>query len=154
MIEKQPSENKAWFLVADATHGRLLNSGVAGVQRCHVEEVDRIENTWEGHEQGRPSMLAARGTPSSYASRGHEVEEEQQRFAREVAGWLEGQIQRRGIDGVMIFAGPPFLGALRRACGANLGQRCEVKNANLAGLSAAELAGHPLILELTGLGGQ
>ena len=97
-----------------------------------------------GHEHTRPSPLTGKAG-NSYASVGHEVEEERIRFAREVAGWLQEKVRRFGIAHLDLFSPPRFLGAFRKVCSPQLFDRIETHQADLMKLSEAGLAAHPAI---------
>ena len=141
---------RAWVMLADAGCGRLLNCSSAPLDRCHVEEMDWIENTWEGHEHGRPSPRAGKDG-HAYASQDHDNDEDLDRFARELAPWLERQVVDHGFDRLTFFAQPRLLGAFRKERSALLGNCLEDRHGDLVGLDMKQLANHPSIRELVGL---
>lgn len=98
----------------------------------------------EGHERTRPSPLTGR-SGNSYASVGHDAEEELSRYAREVAAWLEEKVRRFGIAHLDLFTPPRFLGTFRKVCRPQLFERIETHQADLMKLSEAGLAAHPAI---------
>lgn len=148
-MENVPRNRRVWVLLCDEGCGRLLSCGPAPLGRCHVEEIDRIENTWEGHEHGRPSPLTGKDG-HAYASLGHYMNERLDRFAREVAAWIEPQIRDHGIDRLSVFMAPRFLGAFRKARSEKIESRFEDHRQELVGLDVGELSDHPSICELVG----
>jgi len=139
--------NRGWFFVVDAGGGRLLQSIAVPPGRLHVEQRASISRRGVEHERSRPSPLTGKAG-NSYASTGHEAEEELQRFAREVAEWLEQKIARYRIGSLALFAPPRFLGALRKTCNPRLASHFDIHQADLAGWSASNLAHHPVVEEL------
>lgn len=146
-----PGNHIAWVMLADAGCGRLLECNSAPLYRCHVEEVDRIENTWEGHEHCRPSPLASKNG-HTYASLGHDSDEDLDRFARELAPWLQRQIADHGIDRLTFFAPPRLLGAFRKERPVQLGNCLEERHGDFVGLDVKQISNHPAIRELVSLG--
>ncbi len=140
----------AWVLLANMRCGRLLKCRSSARARCHVEEIDRVENTWEGHEHGRPSPLAGK-SGHSYASEGHQRDEDLDRFARKVAIWLKPQISDHDIDRLTIFAPPRFLGAFRKIRIVQMDNCLEDRHEDLIDLDAKRLSDHRSIRELVGL---
>jgi protein required for attachment to host cells len=136
-----------WILAADERAGRLLrlDRGASGHARVVVEE--EILDSWQDHEHGRPSPRSGKGG-HTYASRGHEDETRRERFAKEVAVWLERRTERQNIDRIAVFAPPRFLGALRDAWSPRLALRVDEHHGDLAHLGPVELAEHDAILEL------
>ena len=137
-------QQRGWFFVVDAGGGRLLQSIVVPPGRVHIEQRARLVRRKEGHERTRPSPLTGKAG-NSYASVGHEAEEELFRFAREVAAWLQEKVRRFGIAHLDLFSPPRFLGAFRKVCGPQLFDRIETHQAGLMKLSDAGLAAHPAI---------
>ncbi len=144
---KKGKKPETWFVLADAGKSRLLRCTVAPVDRCHVEEFERIESDWEGHEHGRPSPRAAK-SGTTYASQGHENEEDVLRFARQVATWLEGQVESREIERLTLFAPSTFLGAFRKICPTRLTAMIDEEQGGLTGLDNGALSKHPSIRRL------
>lgn len=141
---------RAWVFLADAAHGRLLRCGTVPGERCHVEEIDRIDCTWEGHQHERPTPRIGK-SGHSYASAGHDVDEDLDRFARQVARWLELRMADLGIDRMVTLTPPRFLGAFRKVRSEQLASRLQDRQGDLIGLAASELSNHPSIRELVGL---
>lgn len=142
--------NTAWLFVADAQKGRLLECGVAPLNRCHVEQRAAVKSAWEGHEHHRPSPLAGK-SGHSYASPGHEHEEDLHRFAKQVARWLGQQTAARGIARLLVLAPPRFLGSLRKTVSHHLEVRLELKQGDFTRLTTHQLSQHPVVRGLVGL---
>lgn len=145
-------KKKVWLLLADSNQCRLLCCEVDPNDHCHVEEYETIENQWEGHEQGRPSSRTGK-SGHSYASQGHDDQEQLHRFAHHVGQWLDEQVETLEVDRLTVFAPPRFLGALRKAYTAGVSKRITEKREDLVGLGKGQLSIHPVILELVGLTG-
>lgn len=140
-------ENEIWVFVGDGGGGRLLRCGLAPLDRCHVEEAASIEDRWEGHEHGRPSPRVERSGTGS-APQTHDREEQNNRFAREVATWLDRKVAEHGMADLVVFAPPRFLGVLRKVHGGRLSANVTEQEGDLTGLSTAALARHPAIQAL------
>ena len=143
MKEKTPT----WIFVVDNGRGRLLYGLPVPPERFRLEEDGEIVNGWEEHEHGRPSPRAGK-SGHSYASRGHEDEERMNRFARDVADWLEERTRELDIDRLSLFAPPRFLGALRRTCSSRLAAKVTEHEGDLGYMTCGELARHPAIARL------
>jgi hypothetical protein len=76
---------------------------------------------------------------------GHEHEEEQRRFAREVASWLTQARQNPDAHRVTLFAPARFLGVLRGELVPDA--VTELREAELTHLRPSELASHPSVLQ-------
>lgn len=140
-------ENLVWVFVGDSGGGRLLRCGLAPLARCHVDELEAIRDDWEGHERGRPSLRAGRQGATG-GDENHDRAEQHSRFAREVAAWLARKIGEHGLDRLVVFAPPRFLGALRKARVDRLNGNIEEHEADLTSFSAAALSRHPAIRSL------
>lgn len=138
-----------WFIVVDGGRGRLLRGRMISHGRIHVDEHDSISNHHDEHEHGRPSPRSGRGG-SSYASSGHEGEQQLHRFAKEVTGWIEAKVARHGIERLALFSAPRLLGELRKLYPPGLGERIDEHPADLTQVSTAALARHPAVAELIG----
>ena len=141
------NRNTVWVCAVDAGRGRLLRCEVVPPGRCHVDEQETIDWNWEAHQHGRPSPRAGKNS-NSYASEGHEVEEDLKRFARQAAAWLEQKLDQHQMKELVLFAPPRFLGALRRVCPARLDGCLREHEADLTNHSAGTLSRHPAIQEL------
>jgi protein required for attachment to host cells len=145
MAKKKTSQ--AWIVLADSNKGRLMRCTKTPLDRCNVKELDHIEYTWEGHEHGRPSPRTAK-SGVNYASQGHEAEEDTRRFARRLAEWLEERVESHGIERLVMFSPPSFMGAFRKLCPSRLTEMIEQEKGELTGLDERALAKHPSILRL------
>jgi protein required for attachment to host cells len=140
--------NESWVVLADARRCRLLCCGLTRHDRCHVEEYESFHNTWPGHEHHRPSPLSGK-TGDSYAAQNNEASEDLNRFARQVANWLDHKIDN-GIGSAVLFAPPRFLGALRSVQPDRFSQRVRQQNAEMVHLPIRALSKHPAIRRLVG----
>lgn len=143
-MAKQPS---AWFFVVDAGRGRLLRCSRTRPGRLHVDEEETIENHTEEYEHGRPSPRVGKGG-HSYASEGHESEQQMRRFAKQVVTWIEAGAQKHGIDRVTLFSAPRFLGELRKVYPPMLAASVDERTSDLTQLNEGSLGQHPAIAEL------
>lgn len=166
-----PSDSAEWFAVVDERHARLLRMDVVFGDRPHVAEEARLESRWEDeHQHGRPAMLGrasaglapgpgpGAGPRPSFASRGHEQQEERRRFARDIRGWLDAEGRRRGLAELTVFAAPRVFGDLRdlvdpaaiaagdaAAGDPGRGPAIRLQELELTRLHADELARHPAV---------
>lgn len=141
-VAARPAPREVFVLDARRARRLLLSRTPRG--SLHVEELDRLQESWDEKQHQRPSMLSARGR--SFASTSHEREERRQRFAREVARWL-----RRAVAsgrGIPVLCPTPLLGALRDELGSRLAARLELRACDLGWLNLRELAGHAAIAGL------
>lgn len=138
---------RRWLLVVDQQEGRLLGVGRTPTDHVHLISQGTIRNNWEAHEHGRPSSRSGK-SGHTYASQGHEDETMRDRFAREVAAWLEEQIELLHIDRITVFAPPRFLGALREAWSLTLAERVDEHHGDLASLSVGGVAQHDSVVSL------
>lgn len=137
-----------WIVAADGRRASLYSCRLVPGGRFQALTSRHIENGHEGeHEHHRPSLLG-RGPSASaaqhFAGHGHSDEEEQRRFAREVANWLSNAAREFRMERVAVFAAPRFLGLLRTEMG-DLGGRADLHEGELARLEAGELAEHPAV---------
>jgi protein required for attachment to host cells len=138
---------KRWVAVADERVGRLLRVERTERGGARVAAVNDIRNAWEEHEHGRPSPRAGRNG-HTYASEGHEAETMRDRFAKDLATWLEREAALRSIDEVALFAPPRLLGALRGAWSMGFSDRVRAQRGELAHLPESEIARHRSITRL------
>ena len=139
--------NVHWVLTADEGVGRLLRVERTAPGRAHVAVDDEIHDTWEEHQHGRPSPLSGK-RGHTYASWGHEDETRRERFAKEIAVWLEQRAENLHIARIAVFAPPRFLGALRGAWSPRLAIRVDEHHGDLTHLSPGDLACHDSIIRL------
>jgi protein required for attachment to host cells len=129
---------------ADGRTANLFACTVAPGGRWHCEPRGSIESEWEGyHEHHRPSLLGRGPSPSAaqhFAGTGHDEEEAERRFARDVRAWLG----REAGAHVTVFAAPRMLGLLRRDLG-DAGGRVDLVEGELTRLRAGELVEQPAV---------
>jgi len=141
-------ENQAdqWVLLADTKRARLLRCSLTERGRCRVEESGSIENTRPRRQYGRSSPLW-KNTTTTFGIR--DKDEDWRPFAREVAIWLEREMERLGIRRVHILASCRFLDALHRTRYLRSSrQRLLERRVDLMHLSSDKLAKHPVIRQL------
>jgi hypothetical protein len=137
-----------WFVTADGRRAALFSCHAVPGGRLHVDPLRHVENAHEAeHEHHRPLALG-RGPSANaaqhFAGHGHADEEEQRRFAREVAAWLGDATRELRLDRVEVFAASRFLGLLRDEMG-DLGGKAGLREGELAQLEPGELAEHPAL---------
>ena len=138
---------KLAIITADARRAYLHRCEGERDGRWRIERTATLENPWEDyHEHGRPSLLGRGPTANAaqhFASRGHEQEEEEARFARDIRNWVTHGIGGRESKHAIIFAPPRMLGHLREQL---QGQAdVELLEAELTPLTPAELERHPAV---------
>lgn len=131
-----------WVFVVDAAAGRLLEAEQLVSGRHRLRPRDLLSNPLHEHVMGG---LAEAGTRDKYAPAfaKHADEERERQWARRVAAWLEREIERRGIERLLLCCGPAITGVLRATAGARLAAVARWCARDLAQLSEGELARHP-----------
>ena len=144
-----PTTRTAWVALANAHRGKLLRCECSGSGHPHVQIVETIHYAWEGHEHHRPSPLTGRGG-HDYAGAGHEREEDERRFARQFAEWLDDQLTEHQVQEVNLLIAPAsFLGAFRKVCPSALAHRlAAVEVGDLTNCERSALQAHPRIRPL------
>jgi protein required for attachment to host cells len=135
-IERQ---NRAWFALADAEHGRLLCCSLTDQGTPHVHEYDSLQNTLPQQEHARPT---------SQSGETHNVEDNERRFAGRIVEWLQENARKHAIDHLAIFAAARMLGVLRKATPRLLAGHLEQLKGDLMRLDTGQLAEHPMIRQL------
>ena len=112
------SEPRAIMIVAcDARKATLFHGTLTPPKRIDLGKSELLLSPWtDYHQHDRPSALSRTSTRNAVqqvAGIGHEVEELEQRFAREAAAWITQQRRLVPRAAVAIFAAPRFLGYLR-----------------------------------------
>lgn len=138
--------NEAWVVLADAKRARLIKVAPTPAGRVHVETAGELEDQWEGHEHGRPTMLSHRGPNTGSVAPNHDVDEELTRFARQIRQWAGTQMKDRSIERATLFAPARMLGALRSASGKH--PALDLREGELMPLSNGDLAVHSMIVQL------
>jgi protein required for attachment to host cells len=131
--------NHAWFALADSERCRLLCCRLTMQSKQHVDEYGALEKSVPEHERDRP---ATQGGMT------HDIEEEERRFAGDIAGWLRKKATEHDMSRLVIFAPPRMLGVLRKTPFGPLTGHIEEIKGDLMGLNPDELADHPMVREL------
>lgn len=144
-----------WMVTADSRRASIFACQRTPAGELHMHHLQSLENHHEAeHDRGRPTLVGGaerRGTiarsgahaaPHTGAS-SHTNEEEQRRFAREVADWIKEARRSAGDHSVTVFAPARFLGILRIEAGESSLNLCE---AELTNLRANQLAVHPIVV--------
>ena len=139
-----------WIALADSRRGKLLRCSLTPNGRRHIESIENIESQWPGHQHGRPSPRLGKNG-HSYASQGHEAEEDLQRFAKQLLRWVAKQMQAHSIDRLTVYAPPRCLGALRQVRPQPMRIRLDLQEGDLLNLPDEVLADHKLICQLVKL---
>lgn len=126
----------AWFALLDAEHCRLLCCRLTQQGTQHVDEYGTLDNTLPEQEHGRPMTQAGET---------HDVEENERRFAAEVAEWLQKQAGARELDRLTIFASPRMLGVLRHTSFGAMQAGMNQVQGDLMRLDPGQLAEHPMV---------
>jgi protein required for attachment to host cells len=113
--------SKPWILVANQSEARIYT---AETPRGALIEIDRLEHEVGHSREGdlksdRPGRSFERMGTIRHAME-TEVdpkEQEAMRFAKQISDYLESGQQRGRFDGLVLVAGPHFLGLLRKALG-------------------------------------
>lgn len=134
-----------WLAVVDARHARLFHAARTAAGRLHLEERARHAEAWQDKEHHRPMALTPHPDGHSYAGTGHEAEERERRFAKEVAQWAGEQVRGQAIPRLHLFAPKHFLGALRGELPTALRQQIQDEAHDLGALTPGELAEHPVV---------
>jgi protein required for attachment to host cells len=118
--------------------------------RCSLERLRELRNTHaDTREHHRPTMLGSGPTANAHhlASPNHDREEDQRRFARDIAQWLNSAGDGAPDSELTLFAPPALLGHLRQE--KSIPARCVLKKGELAHLRPSDLAEHPEIVACT-----
>ncbi|MEQ8764776.1 MAG: host attachment protein [Planctomycetota bacterium] len=138
---------KAWFLVADREHARLVEASRTPHGRCHLDVHGEFRPQWLESEHARPSPLGGKDG-HSYASVGHEDEERLHRFVNELGDWVTGCVKQHGIESMSVYCSAQVLGEIRRRWDKSLQSIAEPKELNIAHLPTPELQSHQAIKKL------
>ena len=149
MTKTNSGKSPLWLMTADRRSARLLPATWTEHGRLHVEESATLHEQWVESEHGRPSSRSVRDIHGT-ASEGNETEERTHRFAKEIARWLEQEMETRGIDRIECFCSRKLLGVLRGLLSDGLRQRVFDHATDLAKLTPGELAKHRAVLAAVG----
>jgi protein required for attachment to host cells len=136
-----------WLLLVDSRRARLLRGHLTRHARPHVQEEARLDFQFQESEHGRPSPRINKDG-HSYASRRHENDQLEARFAREVSSFVQNKVDELQVPRLFLFAPAKFLGMLRKSIPARLADRLVEHEGEFAHLSEAQLAVHPEVARL------
>jgi len=131
-------EKSRYVATVDSRRARLLRLDPAprGTERAEI--VNEIEEVWIEKEYGRPVMVSRDGTRVSV--RKDETDERRARFARRVARWLGGEMERAGTERVGVYCAPALYGSFLRAIPKRLADRIDLHRRNASKLTPARVA--------------
>lgn len=150
-----------WILIADASRARVFRENDQSdryeILQTFEHEASRARSRdlmadTNGRKPGGPSLGAVHGGGRSVS---HEVgrvgaapdtepkEVEAQKFARELAHYLEAQLNQHAYDKLMIAAPPHFLGLLRGCLSAQVDKHVQTTlNKDLTHLDTSSIRDH------------
>ncbi len=153
------------IFVCDARQASSFRGTFEWPERLTLDEGPTFVSQWEDfHDHHRPDVVGAigvggssgaqrfaaqHGTRTHAVGQGHDSEELERRFAREVSAWINARIDAAPGLATAIFAAPRFLGTLRdesELTRSGVG----LYRAEFVGLSADELAEHQTVCMLVG----
>lgn len=155
------NHNEHWIVTADSRRAVLFVCRRLPSGDLHLEQLRAIEHApVTEHEHHRPTLMggaervgardrsSVHAAPHASSSEGHEVEEEQRRFAREFKEWLDDvcreRIVRTEAGRITVFATPRMMAILESALGKHRGQ-VDLVRGELVNLSAQQLMQHPAV---------
>lgn len=136
----------AWILVSDSSRAKLLSAELREDNWTLVEEFEHRES----REMNRDIATSAPGRSHQSAVAGAQrtameppttpKQAEAQRFAQQLAGYLEKAIAARKFDYLVLAAPPHFLGTLNQTLGRQAAKQVRATvNKDLSMLDVAEL---------------
>lgn len=138
-----------WIAAADDRRAALYACNGVASGGWRLEKARSLESLWEDyHERHRPDVLGqgpAANAAQHFASRGHEEEEEEHRFAHDIAKWLGHAVEELKIDHIVAFAPFRLLSELRRLVADERG-RFDWRAGEFAHLDATKLAAEPAVI--------
>lgn len=107
-----------WLVVANAARARVLEDMDEPRAYSHVADLVHPRSRFKGEQLGgdRPGHVEGVGHglgSAAYLPRTDPREREHDRFAREVAGWVNAGVAEGRCAGVTLVASDPFLGQLK-----------------------------------------
>ena len=135
----------SWIVTMDRKQATLYRGTVTPHERVHLDAVSNVTEVWEELQHGRPSPRTGKNG-HSYASQGHEEDARLHRFAKEIAGWLEKELDAHGVDTAHVFASRRLLGDFRKLVGPPFEKRMRLEALDLAHLPLGELAEHEAVV--------
>ncbi|TAH34404.1 MAG: hypothetical protein EYC70_15800 [Planctomycetota bacterium] len=139
-------DTSVWFCILDRERGRLLEGRYVPNGRLHLDERARLDNPWTEMRIGGAIVPRKRHKDGLRFAR-NEQGDKDLRFGREACAWIERELVARRIALLHLFCPPHFLGVLRHTGGGKLLARVTEHEADLAHLSAGELAAHRAIVQ-------
>jgi len=137
----------SWIALVDSRRGQLLRCNLTPAGSRHLESIDHVESQWQGQQHGRPSPRLGK-TGNTYASPGHETEEDMERFARQLVKWMQQLVKLHQIERLTVFAPPRSLGAIRPLIRNPMRQTLDLQEGDLLNMPHRELIDHKAIREL------
>jgi protein required for attachment to host cells len=140
------NETKAtttWIAVLDSRKGRLFEMRRLPTGRLHLDSRGELAEAWDEKLHHRPYMLSSKGR--SVAAFQHEDEERVRRFGKQAAQWLDEQVRGHALSRLTVFCAPSLIGPLRKALTAQLSERLDLRQEDLAWFTPGELAEHPSV---------
>lgn len=126
----------------DAAQRRLALAGERRNPGAHLLEQELVSDK-PGRVFDHAPGAGRRGAVARHGTAGEHTAHRQQgeRFAREVAQWMDQEHGQRGFDQLVLVAGPVFLGMLRGSLGEAVASRIAVEvHKDLTHQSAATVA--------------
>ena len=135
-------------VVCDARSASRFRGTIDAPGRLHLAPAEGLPNHWiDFHEHHRPSALGmgpSANAAQHFAGIGHEPQELDRRFARDVGVWIKRlQSETRSVP-MAVFAAPRFLGFLRDEIGPTA-NGLALYRGEFTSLRAGELAAHPTV---------
>jgi len=141
-----------WFALMDGRQVRLIRAGFTRGGRWHADEIDRLENQWEGdHQMGRPKMLAnvaGRGGSPTHAASTQTEAEARKRFMRDASEWIKERLKEHGIGSLNVFAATKALGEWRQLRPDSLGNRLNEVECDLCSVPTSDLVDEARVREV------
>jgi len=145
---------RKWFALMDDRQLRLVRADYVPGGRWRTEQVDALENEWEGRQEvGRPNSLAnvaGRGGTPTHATPTETEKEQRLRFARDAADWIEPKLKEHQIETLHFFAAPRTLGAWRKVRPDRLEKGLREFDCDLCPVPTSELVNEARVREVLG----
>ena len=145
MIRKEIAN--AWFILANDHLARLLLAGRTPTGRCCISEVDTIESPFPQFDGGRPYAYCQL-SGYSYADNLNAINEERQRFTKQLARWIEELLSQHEMKHLTVFTPAGSIGFLREYLHPVQRDRIDLSDENLMHLTDDALERHCAITSL------
>ena len=143
----EQTASRAWVMLASTYQARLLRCDAVSIKRCRIEELDRIEAPLPA--AGYERVHAIPGTSDQrYKARYKILEEEAQRFARQLRRWMKRIVQDEEIEQLTIFAPARLFEVLQRSPLEVGPAKIDLRAGNLMNTFDDQLRCHPAIMGL------